>query len=187
MQKASDGTRFFTVDDWEELIKENDECFPKILVRDLILSLLAVKPDKPIYGRIMLMKQIFLLFTETLEPRGIHCQDPKFVAYDFGPYSFTVMQVVEDLRFSGYISIEGRKGSRKEAFKLSKKGKISPNQFLKILSDDIIEEIRYRRIGWDQLGTDGILRYVYEYYPKMKENSKIKNRYKDVSWGIGIA
>lgn len=186
-QKTSDGTKFFSVEDWDKMLAKKPESIPKVLVRDLVLALLAVEPEKPIYGRIMLMKQIFLLFNETIEPKKINCQDPKFVPYNFGPYSFTVMQVIEDLRFSGYIRIEGRKGSRKEVFRLSNKVKVAPRTFLDHLPKVVIEEIRERRIGWDQLGTDGILRYVYEYYPKMKENSKIKNRYKDISWGTGIA
>ena len=186
-QKTSDGTRFFTVDDWDKSLTDNTNRSSRILVRDMILSLLVVAPDKPIYGRIMLMKQVFLLFNELFEPMRMNCQDPKFVPYDYGPYSFTVMQVVEDLRFSGHINIDGRKGSRKEVFRLSNNFKDASNVFINIWSTDMIAEIRRRRIGWDQLGTDGILRYVYEYYPDMKENSKIKNRYKDITWGKGIA
>ena len=46
-------------------------------------------------------------------------------------------------------------------------------------------EIAIKRKGWDQLGTEGILNYVYTHYPKYTEKSVIKNRYKDVIWGNG--
>ncbi|GLI45798.1 hypothetical protein MBOURGENBZM_05900 [Methanoculleus bourgensis] len=51
------------------------------------------------------------------------------------------------------------------------------------LNQEVQQDIRNKRVGWDQLGTDGILRYVYENYPDMKVNSKIKNRYEEIVWG----
>lgn len=187
INKTSDGTIFYSFEDWRGILKTKSDDSDKILVRDVILSLLLTNSEKPIYGRIMIMKQIFLVFKEIIEPRGFDFQDPKFIPYNYGPYSFLVMQIIDDLRFSGFIQIEGRKGSRKESFKLSSKVGKKIDITFEIVPIRIMNEMKKCRIGWDQLGTDGILRYVYEYYPDMKVKSKIKNRYEDISWGLGKA
>jgi hypothetical protein len=37
----------------------------------------------------------------------------------------------------------------------------------------------------DQYTIDGILHYVYNNFPEMKEKSKIRAKYKDIKWGRG--
>jgi len=160
----------------------------KMLISDLFLVLLYAKKDKPIYGRTMLIKQLFLLYNEVFDKfPEIHLQEPNFIAYDFGPYSFKSMKILDDLRFSKVISVDGKKNTKKESFCLTEKGtKIAEEKF-KTLPHSLKKELENKRIGWDQLGTRGILNYVYERYRDMKKNSKIKGRYKDITWGLGKA
>ncbi|MBO8182775.1 MAG: hypothetical protein H0Z28_08290 [Archaeoglobus sp.] len=185
LKELPDKTKLYSIDEFKNLLKRSPQ--NKILVRDAILMLLAARNRKPIYGRTMLMKQIFLLYEEILKKYGLKFQDPKFVPYRYGPYSFAVMQVLEDLDFAGYIKIEGRKNSRKERFMLTEKGLSEIINKFRTLDDKVQREIEEKRIGWDQLGTNGILRYVYQNYPKFKEKSELKEKYKEIEWGKGKA
>lgn len=180
----SDNTKIYNYDQFCKLLdraRQSDE--KKMLIGDIILILFYSQKDKPIFGRTMLIKQLFLVFTEILEGNNIKTQNPKFIPHNFGPYSFTVMQIVDDLWFSRSIIVEGRKRSRKEAFSLTKEGEIRARKLFLNLNEDLQNTLREKRVGWDQLGTDGILNYVYKKYPKMIENSRIKSRYKEITWG----
>ena len=180
-----DNTKFIDFDQLKDELKtKNREGF---LISDVILILLFSHKKKPVYGRTLLMKQIFLLYEEILSKTDINVQDPKFIPYIYGPYSFNVMQVIEDLFFSGSIIIKGRKNSRNETFKISDKVASKASDKFSQLPMDIQKNILESRISWDQLGTDGILRYVYFKYPLFKEKSKIKEKYADINWGKGKA
>ncbi|AGB02515.1 hypothetical protein [Methanoregula formicica] len=180
----ADKTKIYDYDQFCKLIDEaKDSHQKKMLISDIILILFYSQKDKPIFGRTMLIKQLFLVFTEIMEKNKIETQNPKFVAHNFGPYSFTVMQIVDDLWFSHHLMIEGRKKSRKEAFSLTENGEKRAHELFTGLDPGLQKSLKQKRIGWDQLGTDGILNYVYEKYPKMTENSKIKTRYKGITWG----
>jgi len=180
----ADETKLYPFDMVEVALREYKKQ-AKLLVRDVILLLLYAIKDKPIYGRTMLMKQVFLTYEEILKKHGIVFQDPKFVPYKFGPYSFIVTQVLEDLHFAGYIRIEGRRNTKKEKFLLTDAGIKEAYRRFQTLPPKIREEIVKKRIGWDQLGTRGILNYVYTKYPKYKEKSEIKKKYKEIIWGQG--
>ncbi|WP_281767482.1 hypothetical protein [Methanoculleus bourgensis] len=179
-----DGTKLYSFKEFTKLLADAKQSKKrKVLISDLILVLLYAHPEKPIFGRTMLIKQAFLLFEEVLSSAELEVQNPKFVPHNYGPYSFTVMQIVEDLWFSRCINVSGRKNSRKESFKLTKEGMNRAAEAFNKLNQEVQQDIRNKRVGWDQLGTDGILRYVYENYPDMKVNSKIKNRYEEIVWG----
>jgi len=182
-RKLSDETEVFSYKEAIAVAKERE--VPDLLVRDLILLLLYARKDKPIYGRTMLMKQVFLLFEEILKKYNLKIQNPKFVPYYYGPYSFTVAKVLEDLSFAGYIKIEGKKNTRKEKFMLTNQGLREIERKWSKLDENLREEIEKHRIAWDQMGTDGILNYVNTYYQEFKEKSKIKNRYQEIKWGRG--
>lgn len=181
--KLSDETEVFSYKEATAVAKKRK--VPDLLVRDLILLLLYARKDKPIYGRTMLMKQVFLLFEEILRKYNLKVQNPKFVPYYYGPYSFTVAKVLEDLSFAGYIKIEGKKNTRKEKFMLTNQGLREIDKKWNKLDENLRKEIEKHRIAWDQMGTDGILNYIYTYYPEFKEKSKIKDKYKEIKWGRG--
>ncbi len=181
--KLSDGTEILPYKEAIAIAEKRES--PDLLVRDLILLLLYARKNKPVYGRTMLMKQVFLLFEEILKKYDLKVQNPKFVPYYYGPYSFTVAKVAEDLAFAGYIKIEGKKNTRKERFIITEQGIREIEEKWKKLNEKLKKEVENHRIAWDQMGTDGILKYVYTYYPEFKEKSKIKNKYKDIKWGRG--
>ncbi len=156
----------------------------KYSVSDAILLLLYAHPEKPIYGRTSMMKQMFLLTREVL-PELI--QDPKFVKHRYGMYSFFVANCLSNMEFNGTLTRRGRKNARVESFQITEKGKkLIARKFLE-LPDTVKSNLRKKRKGWDQLGYDGILRYVYTKYPEFRDKSVLKNRYAPILWGRGIA
>lgn len=171
--------------DLEKAQKILDTLKPKkFTLADATLILLYAQPEKPIFGRILLVKEIFLLVNEILEKDTV--QDAKFVPYHYGPYSFTLGNILSNLEFAGYLDRTGKRNSKLEHFKLTVKGKETASQIWNKLPVNIKNELPLKRKGWDQLGVEGILRRVYRDYPKYADKSFIKGRYKKISWGKGI-
>ena len=174
-----DGTLVYTFEEANELLKEIEP--KKFTIADTALILLFAQPEKPIFGRVLLVKEFFLLVKEVLGRYNI--QDPQFVAYRYGAYSFALGETLNNLEFLGYIERSGRKNARCEQFVLTEKGKEVASRLWDELSKDTQDEIIIKRMGWDQLGRDGILRLVYRKYPEYTKNSYIKGRYNNISWG----
>lgn len=177
--RASDKTTFYSYEKAKEVLQTLD--VKPFSPRDLIFIILFAQ-DKPIHGRILLMKEMFLLYQRILLDI---IDDPKFVPYRFGPYSFHLTELIHNLRNDGFVKIEGKPNSRSESFSLTQKGKTHAQKIFDKIPSDTQETIKEKRKGWDQLGVDGILNYVYTHYKSYKEKSVLKNRYKDITWGRG--
>jgi len=177
--KTSDKTKFYTYEQAKKVL-EKIELRPHS-ARDLIFIILYAQ-DKPVHGRILLMKELFLLYKRILSQVT---ENPKFVPYRFGPYSFHLTELIRTLHSDGHIQVKGHANSRSESFTLTSKGKKSAKITFNKLPKSTRELIKEKRKGWDQLGVDGILNYVYTHYKKYKEKSVLKNRYKDIDWGQG--
>lgn len=156
----------------------------RFTITDSILLLLYSHAERPIFGRVQMIKQLFLLTREVLNEDEV--QDANFVPYRYGMYSFTAGNTLTNLEFSGYIERRGRRNSKLEQFRITEKGKQYIARIFDSLPQAIQEKIREKRKGWDQLGYDGILRLVYQKYPEYKEESRLKERYKPIKWGRGI-
>ena len=178
----SDGTIVY---DYEEAKKVIGELKPKkYAVSDCILLILNAQPNKPIFGRVLLLKEVFLLIKEILNEDDI--QDAKFIPYRLGMYSFTVGNALTNLEYSGYIIRKGKKNAKLEQFELTDKGKEYISKIWNALPTITQKTAEEKRKGWDQLGYDGILRLVYRKYPKYREKSCLKERYKTITWGKGV-
>lgn len=167
---------------FEKLKAENK---PVITLKDAVLMLLYAQKNKPIYGRILLFKEVFLLYEEILKKYREHfiLENPRYEPYKYGPYSFRLADLLEQLYWAGFIEIIGKRNTRLEAFIITDKGIKEIERKFETLLPELREEITKKRQGWDQLGIDGILRYVYQKYPQYKINSKIKDKYKEIMWG----
>jgi hypothetical protein len=192
IEKLPDDSCLYSVDEFKKKLASGSVEKDQLLISDIIFILLAAHIEKPIYGRTMFMKQIFLLTEEilnkdVLKKEKLTLQKSNFIPYMFGPYSFTVMETIDGLKYSGNIVVTGKKNSRKESFSLSDKAKKKATKIFSKLPNDVKKAIREKRVGWDQLGNDGILRYVYLKYPDYKEKSMLKERYSEIQWGIGRA
>lgn len=177
MSTASDKTKIYSYQKANTILTKIK---PKKLSKQDLIMILLFAQEKPIHGRILLMKELFLLYRRLLHEQS---QDPKFVPYRFGPYSFHLVESVGTLNLDGYVEVRGRKNSNSESFTLTDKGKNSARKIFNQMPKSIRNEITEKRKGWDQLGTEGILNYVYTHYPSFKEKSILKNRYKDIIWG----
>lgn len=176
-----DGTIVYTYETAKEVFKTAKQ--KKFTVSDCILLMLFAQSDKPIFGRVLLVKEVFLLTKEIL---NTDAQDAKFIPYRFGPHSFTIGNALPNLEYSGHIERKGKKNAKLEQFTLTAKGKEHISKIWQSLPEEIQETIKNKRKGWDQLGYDGILRLVYQKYPEYKEKSHLKDRYKTITWGKGL-
>jgi len=182
LQVYSDGT---VVYDYEQAQRVVDTLkLKKYTVSDSILLTLYAQSNKPIYGRVVMMKEVFLLIKEILKED--EAQDAKFIPYRLGMYSFTVGNALTNLEYSGYIERKGKKNTKLEQFELTDKGKKHISKIWNTLPVETQKIAEEKRKGWDQLGYDGILRFVYRKYPEYKEKSCIKERYKTITWGKGV-
>ena len=116
---SPDETKFYYYDCAKEM-----QCkitSKKILMPETVLILLYAQADKPINGRISLMKQTFLLTNEILKDENV--QDGRFVKYYFGWYSFHVTNDIQNLEFLGYVKRSGKANTKLEQFRITEKGK----------------------------------------------------------------
>ncbi len=138
---------------------------------DWVLALLAVV-DRPIYGRLMLVKEIFLLAKE-IDPKLD--KELEFFPYDLGPYSKVLAQKLNDMVARGLIEVSSREGEDQEyQFSLTNKGRDEAQKALTSLPVNVRELLQKKRRGWDQLGYRGIVRLVYSKYPEYAGRSKIR-------------
>jgi len=176
IKKLPDGSITYTLKE----LKEKKFEIPDFLVEDLILILLYAQP-KPIMGRTQFMKEIFLLYDEL--KKAYKLEDGKFVKYRYGPYSFHIMDCLEYLEERNLVRTQGRKNSNSEKISLTEEGKKLAERIFARLREDIRGLIIEKRKGWDQLGTRGILNYVYQKFPEYIERSGLKEKYKIITWG----
>jgi uncharacterized protein YwgA len=138
---------------------------------DWVLALLSVV-DQPIYGRLMLVKEIFLIAKE-FDPKLD--KDLDFFPYDLGPYSKVLARKLNEMVSQGLIEVRSREGEEGEyVFSLTDKGRVEGQRALAALPQSIRELLQRKRRGWDQLGYRGIVRLVYSKYPEYAGKSKIR-------------
>lgn len=152
-------------------------------LRDVVLLLLYAHSERPICGRIMVTKQVFLAIKEVLG--NSHVENPKFVPYRYGPYSFTLAHTLSNMRYDGLIDIRGKKNTQSELFLLTDRGMETASDKFNTLPEGQQSALVDKRKSWDQLHQKGILSYVYDRYPEYTSNSRITHIYKSITWGRG--
>ena len=138
---------------------------------DWILALLSVV-DKPIHGRLMLVKEMFLIAKEIDSKLD---KELNFFPYDLGPYSKVLAQKLNEMVSKELIEANSNVGEEGEfTFSLTLKGRQEAEKVLSALPNEVQELLRKKRRGWDQLGYRGIVRLVYSKYPEYAGRSRIK-------------
>ena len=155
---------------------EKNNILNELTVEDAVLILLYANKDKPIRGRLMFVKQSFLLSKEVIPQL-----DEKFEFFPahFGPFSKVFATKVDKLIQEGYIKTilsEDDLGNITHKFSLTDIGKEAAFHSFDKLSEIYKDIIIRKRKGWDQLGYIGILRLVYTKYPEYTVNSKIRDK-----------
>lgn len=129
-----------------------------LLGRDLLLMLLSLSSVK---GTTMLQKQTFLAW-ETLFKK--QTTDLGFFPYKFGAYSKTIDDSITVLKNSGLIAIKPAKGEGVRYF-ITPSGKRAINRKLTKLEINI-DELKKKKLDWDEWTTRGIMKFVYRNYPE---------------------
>jgi len=138
---------------------------------DWVLALLSVV-DKPIHGRLMLVKEMFLIAKEIDSKLD---KELNFFAYDLGPYSKVLAQKLNEMVSKELIEAASNVGEEGEfTFSLTPKGRQEAERVLGELPNEVQELLRKKRRGWDQLGYRGIVRLVYSKYPEYAGRSRIR-------------
>lgn len=154
--------------------KQFDAISREITMEDAILILMYANKNKPITGRLMFVKQIFLLIKEIFpfldEPSS-------FYPAQFGPFSVVFAKTIDKLIEDGDIKAEystDDMGNELHRFTLTGEGIHHASVSFDKLPDTYKDLIIRKRKGWDQLGYTGIVRLVYAKYPEYTIYSKIK-------------
>ena len=138
---------------------------------DWVLALLSVV-DKPIHGRLMLVKEMFLIAKEIDSKLD---KELNFFAYDLGTYSKVLAQKLNEMVSKELIEAASNVGEEGEfTFSLTPKGRQEAERVLGELPNEVQELLRKKRRGWDQLGYRGIVRLVYSKYPEYAGRSRIR-------------
>lgn len=155
------------------LSERGSEDGPHMGPREVILSLLGAFPGRPIYNRIVLMKEAFLFEKELARKIGISVTNLEFVPYKYGPYSRDIDDTIRELESTDVISIERISTGHKEVIVLTDIGREMAREIFEGLDDEQAARLREKRKAWDQLGYHGLLEKVYEEYPSYKTRSEI--------------
>ncbi len=147
-----------------------------MFVQDWVLAILYTDPIVPVVGITSFMKQLFLTLIEFAPEHKIPTENPGFKAYYFGPYSERVEDVILGLEDAGLLATSGRKGTAGEYFILTELGKVPARRsFEKLTKKQQAALIEVRR-DWQELGTDGLMKYIYKHYPTYAEESLVLDR-----------
>ncbi len=186
--KIMKNDKYVSLSELDEKLKKMNK--PILTLDEMILLLLYAQKDKPIITRTLLFKELFLFYEEILKKimDTKLMPNPNFIPYKYGPFSFPLSETLTSLVISGLVKVSGRAKGRDETFMLTPVGIKTAEEVLDKLPlfvrERLIKELKEKRIGWDQLGRDGILNYVYNKYKEYKVKSKIKGKYEGVEWGV---
>jgi len=173
--------KLYSVSDADKILKEKELEFSTFSLFDAILLLLYADKDIPIDGKVKQQKEVFLVYKE------VFSKLPKFKQIDFdkqryGPFSEEVDDTIDDMAFSNYITIEGKKKPNTMNISISEKGIKHVTKKFVGLPPEIQNELKQKRVEWDSFNTQGIMNYVYLHYPKYLENAIQKKRFKPQNW-----
>jgi len=174
--------RYYTLEEAIEFYNRIER--PDLTLDELVLLTLGLL-GKPINGRVVFHKEIFLLYNE-LRERDIKIVNPYYIKYKYGPFSFNIALTIEYLGYDKFINIKKR-SIKRTRYELTDKGRRWVYKIINDLEDrlgaDYIENLRRLRKGWDQLGHEGILKYVCQNYPTYINRSARKKDFIDMDWG----
>ncbi len=159
-----------------DIISNRDYMVEPLTPEEWVLAFFYAGPDrdkKPpeISGTLMLTKQFFVFIKEVKKD----LEDVfKFIAYDYGPYSFVLQNLIDKLSKEGYIEV--RIFEEKRDFVLTEKGIERGKKAYEKLDEKTRVTLEKLRHDATQLGYSGVLRYVYSRYPEYTTASKIRER-----------
>ncbi len=172
------GERFFLMDDLlpvEQYVATRLGGRTPILMEDAVLLLAGTYPEIELPGKLITQKEMFL-FEKSLAPRlGLTLEPAGFRPYHFGPYSRKLKELLEDLEQRGFLRSRPLAGREGVAYSLTDRGKRLAQSRQALVRPEVFEELRRKRRGWDELGSPGLLKLVYEDFSAYAAESEIKD------------
>ncbi len=174
------GERFFLMEDLlpleQDLRARLTGDRPTISTEDALLLLAGTYPDIEIPGKLVAQKEMFL-FEKSLAPElGISLEPAGFRPYHLGPYSHKLKEILDDLERRGFVKTRQLSGREGVAYSLTKPGKELARTRQALVRPEVLDQLRRRRRGWDELGAPGLLKLVYEDFSAYAGESKIKEQ-----------
>jgi len=160
------------------LSERGPEGVPVLDARNVVLALLGAHPGRPVYNRIVLMKEAFLFEKELAREMEVPVSNLEFVPYKYGPYSRLVDDAIRELEAQGLVRIDRVSAGQKEVIELTEGGTEEALTTLEGLTEEQHDRLKRKRKAWDQLGYQGLLEKVYEEYPSYKTRSEIAEKVK---------
>lgn len=156
-------------------IEESIEFKIDLSIEESIYSLLYADYNRFIKGRLVFVKEIFLLCKEILP-----CIESKFNFFPshFGPFSIPLAKEIDKMKNDEKIKVEyliNELGDPVYRFSLTNNGISEAKKVFESLPCGLKNKLILERKKWDSYGYTGIIRYVYSRYPEYTENSKIKD------------
>jgi hypothetical protein len=133
-----------------------------ISIEDNILLLLTSQAQHPIWGVEMLIGQL-LMSREKLLPQSepitlqVHGKCKRM-------FSRSVEKAIENLRWNGLVIARGRINTNLYHLRITEKGQSYITNLFNSLPSETRERLCDFRIGWDQLGTDGMKNLLDAYH-----------------------
>jgi uncharacterized protein len=137
--------------------------------RDLLLAILAASEGRP-FEPVQIQKTVFLV---TQNVPGIVTEGDgfNFVPYDYGPFDAAVYTEAEELSRCNLAIISRSSRGRWNTYAASHAGIVRGRQLLEALEPEVRQYIE-NITKWVQAQSFGsIVKFIYETYPKMRENS----------------
>lgn len=141
-----------------------------------LLALLYANNQKPIYGKLMFIKELFIAANEIDEISNDLLNVFKFYPDRYGPYTHVFDDALEKLKEENLIEVEKETVGKsiRYVFYLTEKGKKNAEIFYNTLPENAQDKLTKLKRGAEQLGYIGILKHVYTHYPRYAMGSKIK-------------
>ena len=150
---------------------------------DVILLLLSSQ-DRPVVGRTLLFKELFIFEKEVLAGESVEVC--RFVPHYYGPYSFYMACKVREMARRGLIEISG--GGAASTYALTPKGLEMARERRRTVPASLANRMARLRKGLDQHGATHILKAIYlrDEYAEYVTKSRVAHRYKAITWGRGV-
>ena len=173
------GERFFLMKDLlpieEELRAKAADAEP-ITAEDAFLLLAGTYPRIALSGRLVVQKEMFLLEKAFAPEHGLNIEPMGFIPYHLGPYSDRLRRVVRSMHQRGLIEVRPLTGRGGNAYELTERGRRIAEEKKSLIPTDVWAELRRRRRAWDELGSPGLLRIVYQDFSAYAGRSRIREQ-----------
>ena len=128
-----------------------------ILPASYWILLLLSSQDRPVVGRTLLFKELFIFEKEVLAGESVEVC--RFVPHYYGPYSFYMACKVREMARRGLIEISG--GGAASTYALTPKGLEMARERRRTVPASLANRMARLRKGLDQHGATHILKAIY--------------------------